>query len=54
MSTMVKSFCDSCGTQCSDVSLYDLPYILETKCWDCVNSDELWNSWITATWNKGE
>lgn len=37
MSTMVKTFCDECGKQCSDVSIYDLPYIKGTICWACAD-----------------
>ena len=52
MSTMVKTFCDTCGKQCSDVSIYDLPYILETTCWDCNKNDKLWSDFVNSHFNK--
>ena len=32
----VKTFCQLCGVECSEISIYDLPYAGEPTCWACI------------------
>lgn len=36
MSNMIKSFCQSCGKECSEISAYDAQFASEPTCWECI------------------
>ena len=37
MTTMIKTYCQSCGTTCGDISIFDAPYSGEPTCWGCAD-----------------
>ena len=36
MTTMIKTYCQSCGKRCSDISIYDAQFSDEPTCWECI------------------
>ena len=51
MTTMIKTYCQSCNKPCGDISVYDAPFTGEPTCWECIfNSCTICNGQGMTGW----